>query len=71
MIMRIRELRSAANMTQNELASMVGVSQGIVSNWETEVFLPKTRDLPMLAKALSCNIGDLFATDQEPVLDSA
>lgn len=60
MIMRIRELRVAANITQNDLANSIGVSQGIISNWETETYLPKTRDLPLLAKTLGCNIGDLF-----------
>lgn len=66
MFMRIRELRTAANMTQSDFAERVGVTQGIVSNWETETFLPKTRDLPLLARTLCCSIGDLFADGVEP-----
>ena len=49
MMMRIRELREAANLTQKELAEEMGVQQNAVSNWEAEISLPKTKDLPLLA----------------------
>lgn len=60
MIMRIRELRLAAGLTQGQLAAATGIAQGGVSQWETEIVLPRTRDLPQLAKALGCTIDDLF-----------
>ena len=38
----------------------MGVLQTAVSNWETEVALPRARQLPRLARVLGCSIGDLF-----------
>ena len=59
-IMRIKSVREAAEMTQTELCERIGVSQGVVSCWESETFLPRTRQLPQLAAALGCTINDLF-----------
>lgn len=60
MIMKIRELRRQAKMTQTELAAEMGVNQNAVSNWEVEIVLPRTRELPHLAKVLGCTIDELF-----------
>lgn len=65
MVMRIKELREAAGLKQTELAQKMSVLQNSVSNWETEVALPKARDLPLLAKILGCSIDDLFVTEAE------
>lgn len=63
MIMRIKELRSKAEMNQTQLASAMGVAQTTVSQWEIEVALPRTRQLPDLARVLGVGIGDLFTED--------
>lgn len=60
MVMRIKELREAANLQQKQVAEHMGVLQSAVSNWETEVALPKARQLPLLAQVLGCSIDDLF-----------
>ena len=60
MVMRIRELRRAAGMNQKQLADNMGVTQNTVSNWETEVCLPRARQLPELAKLFDCTIDELF-----------
>lgn len=60
MVMRIQELRQAADMTQQQLADNMGVMQQAVSNWETEVCLPMARQLPELARLLGCTIDELF-----------
>ena len=65
MTMRIRELREAANMTQKKLAEEMGVQQNAVSNWEAEISLPKTKDLPLLARILGCSISALYAESQD------
>ncbi len=62
MVMRIKELRVAANMTQEQLAAGMGVEQNSVSNWENENYLPRTRQLPTLARLLNCSINDLFVS---------
>lgn len=65
MVMRIRELREAANLQQKQVAAHMGVFQAAVSNWETEVALPKARELPRLARVLGCSIDDLFVPLEE------
>ena len=65
MIMRIRELRELAGMTQQQVADSMGVLQSAVSNWESEVALPRARQLPLLARVLGCTIDELFAQDPE------
>lgn len=60
MFMRIGELRRAAGLSQTELGKEMGVAQNGVSQWETEVALPRTRQLPQLARIFGCSIDELF-----------
>lgn len=60
MVMRIKELREQNNLSQKQLAVNMGVIPTVVSNWESEVALPKTRDLPKLATVLNSTIDGLF-----------
>lgn len=64
MVMRIKELREQQKMKQVDLAAQMGVSQSTVAEWDKEIYLPKTRQLPRLAEVLECSIDDLFA--QQP-----
>lgn len=68
MYMRIRELREQNRMTQSDLAASMGVVRNAVSNWETEVTLPKVRQLPLLASVLCTSIDDLFTEEAKAVL---
>lgn len=65
MVMKIRELRDRAGMTQDELAASVGVVRSAVANWEVEISLPKVRQLPLLAEVLECSIDELFDNDAQ------
>lgn len=65
MFMRIKEHRERTGMTQSQLGALAGVSQSTVASWESESYLPKTRDLPLLAQALGCSISALFAEKQQ------
>ena len=65
MVMRIKELREAASLQQRQVAERMGVFQSAVSNWETEVALPKARQLPLLAQVLGCSIDDLFVSMED------
>ena len=66
MLLRVKELRHAAGITQVQLGEAIGVAQNVVSQWETEVALPRVRQLPDLARALNCSIDELFVPP-EPV----
>lgn len=63
MVMQIKVLREEAGLSQQELATCMGVLQSTVCNWESEVALPRSRQLPALAKALGVTINDLFVSD--------
>ena len=64
MIMRIKELRLERGLDQVNFAARMGVSQSTVSEWERELYLPKARQLPLLARVLGCSIDELFAPDE-------
>lgn len=68
MYMRIRELREQNKMTQSDLATSMGVVRNAVTNWETEVTLPKVRQLPLLASVLCTSIDELFTEEAKAVL---
>ncbi len=59
-MMRIREIRISQNISQLQLATSMGVTSSVVSNWEHETALPRTRQLPELARILGCTIDELF-----------
>lgn len=63
-IMRIKELRKISGLTQQQLADSLGTARSAVAAWEVEAALPIARDLPRLAKVLSCSISDLFVSEQ-------
>ena len=59
----MREARSAAGLTQAELAERVGVSRKTINTVENSVFIPSTLLAVKLAKALKCKVEDLFYLD--------
>lgn len=65
MVMRIKELRINAGISQSDLAQKMGVLQSSVCNWESELALPRTRQLPALARLFGCTINDLFAEPED------
>lgn len=58
---RIKTLRTLANITQTELAAILGVSRSAVLNWETGRTRPDISNIPTLCKALSIPISDFFS----------
>lgn len=58
---RIKELREACNMTQEELSEKSGVSRGTICALETgEERTTTTKTLLKLAKALGSTVDQLF-----------
>ena len=62
---RIAELRKAKNLTQEELAKLVGVSSQAVSKWEKDRTCPDITLLPQLAKLLGVTVDELLGGKQE------
>ncbi len=58
--MQIKDKRTSKNLTQEELAEMLGVTRSTVAMWESGEAMPRTDKLPTLAKLFNCSIDDLF-----------
>jgi putative transcriptional regulator len=59
----LKDVRTAAGLTQAELAERVGVSRKTINTVENGVFTPSTLLALKLAKALKCKVDDLFFLD--------
>jgi len=56
----LREYRASLNLTQAELASIVGVSRKTINTVENGVFVPSTVLALQLARALGTSVEALF-----------
>lgn len=57
---RIKELRESKNISRSELANLLGVTVGSISNYENEVSSPKESILFKIMEALHCDANYLF-----------
>lgn len=62
--MKIAELRKAKGMTQEQLASALGISAPAVSKWETENSYPDITMLCPLARVLGTNVDTLLEYEE-------
>jgi transcriptional regulator with XRE-family HTH domain len=58
----IQDYREKSGMTQQELADVLGVTQGAVANWENGIRKPDIFMLKRIADALHCTADDLLTT---------
>jgi putative transcriptional regulator len=57
---RLREERARLNLTQADLAALVGVSRKTINTVENGVFIPSTVLALRLARALGTSVESLF-----------
>lgn len=57
---KIKAKRKERNLTQEELASMLGVTKAAVSKWENEESYPDIMLLPQIAQLFHMTMDDLF-----------
>ncbi len=62
----IREKRKQFGMTQQQVASALGVSASAVHKWETAAAYPDITLLPALARLLKTDLNELMGFEQEP-----
>lgn len=60
----ISEMRKEKNLTQKQLADIIGVSDKAVSRWETGRGMPDTSTMPELCKTLEININELLSGER-------
>ncbi|NLK71697.1 MAG: helix-turn-helix transcriptional regulator [Clostridiales bacterium] len=58
--MKFKEARISKGLTQEELASALGISRTTVSMWEVGSALPRADRLPDIANLLGCTIDELI-----------
>lgn len=58
--MRIKELRTKANITQKQLAEYIGVTSQTILNWENGIFEPKISELIKLANYFHVSVDYLI-----------
>ena len=57
---RIKELRKKRNITQQDLAEMLGVSYQAISRWENNITSPDITTLPVLANIFNVTVDYLL-----------
>lgn len=58
---KITNFRKKCRFSQEELADLVGVSQSVISNWESGQSQPPLKHIDLLAKELGVNVEELLA----------
>ena len=64
----ILRLRKEANLSQEALSDIVGVTRQTISNWELEETAPNPEQLKLLSKAFNVSIDDLLNNDIQNVI---
>ena len=64
--MRLRELRNKSGLTQNEIASKLGVSGQTILNWENRIYEPKISQLIELADLFGVSVDYLVERKSMP-----
>jgi transcriptional regulator with XRE-family HTH domain len=59
---RLRQLREAAGLSQEQLAKRAAISVDSVQNWEQDRTRPRLEFLPRLAQALSVTMDELLVS---------
>jgi len=59
----IREARKVKGLSQDQLAKMIGVTQGAVAQWENGLTHPSFEILPKLAAALGVTVDELIGKE--------
>ncbi len=67
---KLHQLRKQHNLSQEELASKIGISRQAISKWERAETSPDTDNLISLAKLYNVSIDELLNTESYPLPDN-
>ena len=62
---KISKLRKGNNYTQEQLASILGVSRQAISKWESNVTYPETDKLIRMSELFDCSLDYLLKDEME------
>lgn len=60
---RMKELRKAENMSQSQLAKLIGVAQSNISDWENNVSRPEYEKLVKVAQIFDVSVDYLLGVE--------
>ena len=66
---KIKELREANSMTQNEVAKRLGITRSSVNAWEMGISVPSTMYIVQLEQLLSVSADYILGLDSRAVID--
>ena len=66
---KIKTLREANGMTQNEIARQLGITRSSVNAWEMGISIPSTLYIVELAQLFAVSTDYLLGLDHKAVLD--
>ena len=58
--MKLKKIRESKNMTQDKLASALGISRAAVAMWESGAAKPRADKLVKLVEILGCTVDELL-----------
>lgn len=61
---KISKFRKSNNITQEQLASILGVSRQAISKWESDVTYPETEKLLKMSKLFKCSLDYLLKENE-------
>lgn len=64
----ILRLRKEANLSQEALGDIIGVTRQTISNWELEEAAPNPEQLKLLSKAFNVSADDLLNNDIQNII---
>lgn len=64
----ILRLRKEANLSQEALGDIIGITRQMISNWELEETAPNPKQLKLLSKAFKISIDDLLNNDIQNII---
>ena len=64
----ILRLRKEANLSQETLGDIIGVTRQTISNWELEETAPNPEQLKLLSKAFNVSVDDLLNNDIQNII---
>lgn len=66
-LLNIKTLRQQRGLTQQQLADLLGLDQARISAYEVGRKTPPTQRLPLIARALGVEVGELFTRNQDEI----
>lgn len=58
--LRLKEFREKRNLSQREIADLLGIAQPYYWKWETGKSFPNAKQILLLCEVLNCTPNDLF-----------